>query len=525
MTGGEAASAFGNGPDQMGLSILRIRISPDSTQWGIELPTAKRATLYGAIILASPWTPPASMKDNGSLTNGGSLLPGSYSAYTTHLLDFASFMESNSAPLYAISLQNEPDWAPDYESCVWTASDFVDYLTVEGSNFGSLQLVAPESLNFNHSLSDPFLSNATTEQYVDIVAGHLYGVNTPQDYPLARSLGKELWMTEHYTDSTNDANDWPLAMEVSKEIHDSMVANYSAYIWWYIRRSYGLLTEDGNVSKRGYNMAQYSKFVRPDYIRIDVTENPATDLYVTAYKDNEVIVVVAVNMSTSPATLTINLPMGTVVSGFTPYTTTGTMNVSEGSVVSVISDVASASIEAQSVTTFVSTNAGSGSSSSCSSSSSSSGAPNVLDVELEDLSGQANFAPFKVQEDILFASGGCYIVWPNNGSNQILDPASDGATGQVAIDFTLSEMADVQFDIGANFSSADDDSFHYKLDDGTWQLENTSTSLPVNFELLQVTTFTGLSAGAHTLTIERREDGAELDKVTLTASTGTISGN
>lgn len=32
------------------------------------------------------------------------------------------------------------------------------------------------------------------------------------------------------------------------------------------------MKEDGTISKRGYNMAHFSKFVRPGYVRIDATK-------------------------------------------------------------------------------------------------------------------------------------------------------------------------------------------------------------------------------------------------------------
>src|SRR5262245_34992122 len=43
----------------------------------------------------------------------------------------------------------------------------------------------------------------------------------------------------------------------------------------------------------------------------------------------------------------------------------------------------------------------------------------ALDIELESLSGQSGFAPLAVQSDAA-ASGGQFIVWPNNGANQYL---------------------------------------------------------------------------------------------------------
>jgi O-glycosyl hydrolase len=352
LTADQVNTAFGNGDGQMGLSIMRMRIDPDSSKWSIQVSAAQQAVANGAILLASPWTPPANMKSNNSLINGGTLRSEYYSAYADHLISFADYMASNSASVYAVSLQNEPDWHPSYESCDWSGSDFVNFLLSQGARLDSLRLVAPESLNFNHALSDPFLNNSNTAAFVDIIGGHLYG-SSPKDYPLARSKGKELWMTEHYTDSSNSANDWPLALDVGTELHQSMVANFNAYIWWYIRRSYGLLTEDGRISKRGYLMAQYSKFVRPGFVRIAATENPQSGVYITAYKGSgNQLVVVAVNTSTSQQNIELNLQNASVGS-FAKYTTSSTLNLGYGGTHTVSGNQVSLSIDSQSVATFL----------------------------------------------------------------------------------------------------------------------------------------------------------------------------
>lgn len=146
---------------------------------------------------------------------------------------------------------------------------------------------------------------------------------------------------------------------------------------------------------------------------------------------------------------------------------------------------------------------------------------NVLEVELESLSGQSYFSPFEVQSDSN-ASGGQYVVWPDEGSNDILSTPSDSATGQIEIEFTLTQTSNVQFDIRVDMVDANDDSFYYKMDAGSWTTQNNVTTS--GWGTLSPSTFSSLSAGVHTLTILRREDGAMLDKVTLTASTGEISG-
>jgi O-glycosyl hydrolase len=347
----QADLAFGNGNGQIGMSILRIRVSPDNTQWKQEVATAKIAKSHGAIIFATPWTPPASMKDNNSLV-WGSLKTSSYAAYASHLKSFSTFMSTNGAPLYAISIQNEPDYQVTYESCSFTSAQFIDFLTNNAASIGN-RIISPESFQFKRPLSDAILNNAAAAANLSIVGGHIYGAGLA-DYPLARQKGKDVWMTEHYTESNNSGNAWPLALDVGTEIHNCMAANFNAYVWWYIRRSYGLIDESGTVTKRGYLMAQYSKFIRPGSVRVDVPNSPITNVNATAYKKGDSVILVLVNKSTSTQSLKITLQNNTkTIPSFTKYTTSASKNVNNDGKITVTSNSFTASLDAQSVTTFV----------------------------------------------------------------------------------------------------------------------------------------------------------------------------
>ncbi len=354
LTSSQVETAFGSGEGQLGLSIMRFRIDPNSANWNIQTPSAVHAYRLGAKLLATPWTPPAYMKTNNSLINGGKLKPEYYDEYATHLLNFAEFISRAGAPLYTISVQNEPDWHPDYESADWSGDDFVSFLNSQGSRFGSnLKVTVGESVGFSKAFTDPVLNSPTAVQHADIIAGHLYGA-VPQDYPLARSKGKEVWMTEHYTDSKNDADLWPLALDVGTELHRSMAANFNAYIWWYVRRSYGLIKENSQVSKRGYIMSQYARYVRPGFKRIGVTEKPYSDVAVTAYKGpNNKIVLVVVNTGTSSRSLNLSLQNASI-GNFVKYSTSATLNVGYGGTTKLTNSAATVFVEPQSIATFVS---------------------------------------------------------------------------------------------------------------------------------------------------------------------------
>ncbi|HEX3046499.1 MAG TPA: cellulose binding domain-containing protein, partial [Bacillota bacterium] len=238
-----------------------------------------------------------------------------------------------------------------------TATEMLNYMK---ANAGSLQtrVIAPESFQYIKSMSDPILNDATALANLDILGAHLYGTplsNFP--YPLFKSkgAGKELWMTEVYTDSTTDANSWPNALDVAYNIHNSMVeAEFNAYVWWYIRRSYGMITESGTVSKRGWCMAQFSKFIRPGYVRVDATKNPQSNVYVSAYKNNQNVVVVVVNRNTSSQSLTLSMS-GATVGSLTKYTTSGSKSVNNDGTISGSGGSFSVTVDASSATTFVGT--------------------------------------------------------------------------------------------------------------------------------------------------------------------------
>lgn len=340
----------------MGLSLLRLRIAPNESwssgnysAWADELSNAKKAKARGANVFATPWTPPTSMKSNSS-TIHGYLNSSSYSSYANYLKSFANYCSNNGASLYAISLQNEPDWDPDYEGCTWTASQFCDFIKNYGSIVaGATKMIMPESLNFSHSMSDTTLNDSTAASYVSIIGGHLYG-GTIQDYTLARTKGKELWMTEHLLEDQSLS----ACLTTAKEIHDCMtVANMNAYVWWWvISDACGFFSKAGVVQKRGYVVGQFAKFVRPGYYRVTATSNPQTSVYVSAYKGSGKAVIVAINQGTSGVSQNFVLSNG-AVSTMSRYVTDSSQNIATSTSVTASSGSFWAWLPAQSVTTFV----------------------------------------------------------------------------------------------------------------------------------------------------------------------------
>lgn len=359
--------AFGTEEGQLGLTILRIRIPPDKDQWSDNLPTAQKAYQMGVKVIASPWSPPASMKTNNDLI-GGRLKEDSYADYASYLKQFEDYMNDNGVPLYAISIQNEPDIEVGYESCDWNAEEMTSFLSEHADSL-STKVIAPESFQFKREISDAILSDSAASSNVDIIGGHIYGGGLSRYY-LPTQEGKEIWMTEYLknqgaTDQWEQLEDeviWNETVDMLNTIQRSMTYDWNAYIWWYLKRYYSFLgdgeqgTEDGALLKRGYAYSHFSRTVRPGFHRLYTQLSYApgySNVSLTAYKDSTEVVVIAVNGENDPKEVNFTIEGGSVTT-LSQFVTSLNENVSPKANVEVTNNSFALTLPAKSITTFTS---------------------------------------------------------------------------------------------------------------------------------------------------------------------------
>jgi glucuronoarabinoxylan endo-1,4-beta-xylanase len=345
MTVDQVNKAFGTGEGQLGFTILRLRVPPDTSEFDMQVATAQLAHALGVKIIASPWTPPDSMKTNNNIV-GGELRTDSYAAYAAHLKSFVDYMSSKGVPLYAVSVQNEPDVSVTYESCFWNAAQMVNFIKNNAPSIG-VRIIADEASDFDRTITNAILNDPAAALNLSIVGGHLYGTAVA-NYPLAASKGKEIWMTEYLDLDTT----WAHVLNTGRQISDCMNEGMSAYIWWYIVRFYGPILEDGTVSKRGYVMSQFARFVRQEYIRVDATANPHAYVYVTAYKNGNKVVIVAVNEGSSIEQEFL-IRNGSITTMMT-YVTSSTKSCNQENDITISSGKFTKLLDDYSITTFVS---------------------------------------------------------------------------------------------------------------------------------------------------------------------------
>ena len=357
LTASQRETAFGNSTNQLGFSVLRIFIDSDSNNWYKEVATAKAAVAKGAIVFATPWNPPSNLCEtfnhNGD-TKAKRLRHDKYAQYANHLNNFVNYMKNNGVNLYAISMANEPDYGHDWTW--WTSSEIVTFLKYYAGSI-NCRLIAPESFSYNKNIMEPILNDSQALANVDIMGTHLYGTQYKNfAWPLfqQKGAGKQLWMTEVYypNSDANSADRWPEALGVSEHIHNAMINNMQTYVWWYIRRSYSPMKEDGTISKRGYCMAQYSKFIRRGYRRVAATANPNNGVYVSAYTGDGKAVIVAINKGSSSISqkFTVN---GQSISSVDRYRTSSNENLAKTSNLALTDNGFWSYMPANSVSTFV----------------------------------------------------------------------------------------------------------------------------------------------------------------------------
>jgi glucuronoarabinoxylan endo-1,4-beta-xylanase len=361
---------FGNGPGQLGFSILRIRINENSNQWSIDLTDAKDAVSRGVKLFATAWSPPTSMR----VASGSSYKvdPSKYQAYVDHLNGFAKYMKDNGAALYALGFQNEPDWCGQW-SC-GTTTEMYNFARNWGAKLrvNGNKVITAESFSFSKGYYDPILNDTAALSSIDILGTHFYGTSKSSpdatfDYTNFKQKGggKPFWMTEVYTADVNNkgSNAWPLCLDVAYEMHRGLaLSNMSAYVWWYLKRNYGPIyisannaqaaASAGTISKVGACMGQYSKYVRPGAVRVDATRKVLTDVYTSAFRKADSVVLVVVNMAASAKTVSFSIP-GLASTTGVKITTSGTMSLVSDGDVAVTGGNFSTTMDAQSVSTFV----------------------------------------------------------------------------------------------------------------------------------------------------------------------------
>lgn len=284
------------------------------------IPMIKRAikAAGGELLLyVSPWSPPAFMKTNGSMLQGGKLIPEYRQNWANYYAKFIKAYEAEGMPIWGLTIQNEPMATQTWESCIYTAEEERDFLkdflgpTLEKQGLGDKKIVVwDHNRDLMVNRSNVIFDDPEASKYAWGTGFHWYETWTGAD-PLFENVGmvnnaypdKNLMFTEGCIEKFEAAKYqfWPNAERYGEQmIHDF---NNGTVAWtdWNI-----LLDENGGPNHVGnfcfapvhadtrtkeliftpsyYYIGQFSKFIRPDAKRIS-TASSRSSLLSTSFKN------------------------------------------------------------------------------------------------------------------------------------------------------------------------------------------------------------------------------------------------
>lgn len=367
-----------------GFSILRHKIGagyskptiePQKGVWNYtaderEIWYLKKALEYGVDkIMGTVWTPPAWMKTTGNLTGGGYLKQENYQDFAEYLTKYVQIYAQRGIPIWGISPANEPEYAAQWDSCLWPASAFrnfiVNYWGPELARQGvDLNIILGETAWWSELKSIATLEDPQGSQLVDVVATHYYG-NLPIPLLFAKKHNKPVWVTE--TSDTKEPFDVSVDNGVwwASRVHKSITSGKaSAFLYWRGPHTTNsdqclirCIDESPYIipSKRFYALAQYSRFIRPGYVRIEINKTPALGVSMSAYKNPATgqIVIVAVNSANRTKSIELQLN-NTAASSFQAYVTDEVRDITLAESIAAEANKVMLTLNSKSVTTFVS---------------------------------------------------------------------------------------------------------------------------------------------------------------------------
>jgi glucosylceramidase len=276
-------------------------------QYKIPLIKQAMATASGKLTLyASPWSPPAWMKDNNDMLHGGKLLPQYHQTWADYYVKFIKAYEKEGIPVWGLSVQNEPAAKQRWESCIFTGDEERDFIkhylgpTLQKSGLASRKLIAwDHNRDLIYQRASAVLNDPDAAKYVWGVGYHWYETWTgsAMQFENLKSVsesfpGKNLLFTEGCIEKFDFAkiNDWWLGEKYGRSMINDFNNGTVGWTDWNV-----LLDEKGGPNHVGnfcyapviadtrdgslhytncyYYIGHFSKFIRPGAKRVISSSN------------------------------------------------------------------------------------------------------------------------------------------------------------------------------------------------------------------------------------------------------------
>jgi glucosylceramidase len=281
-------------------------------------------------VMASPWSAPAWMKDSGSLVKGR-LRPEYYDAFSRYLLRYVDAYAAQGIPIFALTVQNEPDFEPaDYPGMRLNAPERTRLVADHLGPMLAARGGRPLLFDWDHNWDKPqeptaVLSDPKASRYVSAVAWHCYAGDVAAQSQVHDAFpGKDAYLTECSGGDWEPLRSGGLPYQARLLIVEATRHWARGVLFWNLaldpRRGphaggcdtcRGVVTLDpasGGVERTDdyYALAHASRFVRQGAWRIASSEG-ADDVDNVAFEnaDDGSLVLVAVNSARAPRAIVV----------------------------------------------------------------------------------------------------------------------------------------------------------------------------------------------------------------------------
>lgn len=277
-------------------------------------------------LYVSPWSPPAWMKDTGTMLQGGKLLPEFAATWATYITKTIHAYEQEGLPVWGLTVQNEPMAVQTWESCVFTAEEERDFVknhlgpTLVREGLGDRKLIVwDHNRDLIFQRASTIFNDAEAAKYVWGIGFHWYETWTKTSMNFRNlQLTHETFPDKHlmFTEGCAESFDPERmeAWELGERYGASMIQDFNCgtvgWTDWNI-----LLDEHGGPNHVGnfcfapvhadmeagtliftssyYYIGHFSKFVQPGAKRIAASSS-RTNLLAVAFKNPDASLAVVV---------------------------------------------------------------------------------------------------------------------------------------------------------------------------------------------------------------------------------------
>jgi glucosylceramidase len=216
---------------------------------------AQRVAGRGIQLLVSPWSPPAWMKTNGRMNDGGKLLPQYRRAWARCFVRFIEEYAKEGVPVWGVSVQNEPAAHQRWDSCLYSAEeerDFVrDHLGPElaAAGLGDVRIVVwDHNRDLMVERASIIYADPDAAKYVWGTGFHWYGEDHFDHVQLVHDAwpDKQLLFTEGCQEGGPHHGSWDLGERYARSIINDLNRWTVGWIDWNM-----LLDETGGPNHVG----------------------------------------------------------------------------------------------------------------------------------------------------------------------------------------------------------------------------------------------------------------------------------